>query len=260
MLRAEADLDHLAHATDYANEEDEEMEVNLGDASAGKQPLAGSQKPPVPTRLIITDNNAYEEEFPAVTQRRNQEGSEDSDDNGSGGGAHDLRARRRRDRTPSLKERGRYLSLASTLSQPSQGFRPRTGIPATSTRRSISGGRSDVYASGPGGVLASPLARAYSQAQRPLSVVAGSGNSQNYVGAGGAGGASNDDVLAAVKRLEASIAAANVSKGNDEEEGKGTGNQSKGQVGTDADVLRELGERQTRIEALLLSLTREMRS
>lgn len=259
MLRAEVDLDHLTHATDYANEEEEEEEANLGDASTGKQPLTDSQKPPVPTRLIITDN---EEEFPALTQRRNQEGSEDSDDNVSGGGAYDLRARRRRDHTPSVKERGRYLSLASNLSQASQGFRPRTGIPATPTRRSISGGRSDVYASGPGGALASPLARSYAQARQPLGAAVGSGNSQTDVGAGGAGGASNDDVLAAVKRLEASIAAASGTKGNKGEEGKGAGNESnsKGQAGTDVDVLRELGERQTRIEALLLSLTREMRS
>lgn len=276
VLRAEADLDHLVHATDYANEEDEEAEATtLEDASLGKKTpgaVQDFQKPPLPTlptRLIIEDENAYEENLPESSRRQNlnHEDSEDSDeDGGNGGSAYDPTTRlRQRDRTPSVKERererGRYLSLASTRSQPPLlGFPLRT--PATPTRR---GRREDVLVPG---ALASPLARSFSQARRPLSAVVGS-NSQTYLGAGsnngGAGGASNDDVLAALKRLEATIAT-NGKEGKSGEVGKAVRKDSKSETGAaavaveNANVLKELGERQTRIEALLLSLTREMRS
>lgn len=93
--------------------------------------------------------------------------------------------------------------------------------------------------------LSSPLARSFSR--RPFSMVEeGNGNGKGEKRAG----ASNDEVLAAVKRLESTLAA-NANGGG------GGGGESGG--GISAADFKELSERQTRIEALLLSLTREMR-
>lgn len=137
--------------------------------------------------------------------------------------------------------RGRYISATSagSISRIGSGTQrpPRT----PTTNRSLSGVRTARGAGGEGlGMgLSSPLARTFSR--RPFSMVEEGDGSSSKVGQTRQAG--NDEVLAAVKRLEATLAS----------------NTNEGAGGISAEEFKELSERQTRIEALLLSLTREMR-
>lgn len=122
--------------------------------------------------------------------------------------------------TTQRRGRERFLSSATSAT----GRYPFPGTPT----RSRSGIRED-----PLGM--SPLALSFS-GRRPF--VSITENSSQHHLPNSRSGASNEEVLSAVKRLETTLAG----------------------LGNDAKELKDIGERQTRIEELLLSLTREMRS
>lgn len=129
----------------------------------------------------------------------------------------------REDNASPRRGRERFISSATTTS----GRYPFPGPPQT-PKRSRSGIRED-----PLGM--SPLALSFS-GRRPF--VSITEQSRHHHLPSPRIGPSNEEVLSAVKRLETTLAG----------------------LGSDAKELKEIGERQTRIEELLLSLTREMRS
>lgn len=259
VLRAEAGLDHDDYYPAVTATVDDEA-VRAGDsdlATSPTTPTFGSHLKPVPAPLIIGDNACEEDEndYEHELQPRGREGG----------------IQHRRDDSADVEQqhqsRGRYVSVASMHNQQTrQGASPNT--PALS----LSGQRRNALGlnMGMGMGLASPLARSYAGRGRPRSMMeggTGGGRNRHDVRA------NSDDVLAALNRLESTLAsvATNVNKRSGTEESGKEGEKGKHaapsrsasmsvSVGDQETVLKELGERQARIEALLLSLTREMRS
>ena len=248
VLRAEADMNHYPAAV--ATPDDEaEMPDDPELVASSSTPTFGNNLKPVPAPLII-DYNMYEDEddyehgLQLQNRERIQHRREDSGDMGQ-----------------ELQSRGRYVSMTSMRSQQT---RP-SGSPSTPTRSASSQRRNGLNIG-----FASPLARSYAGRGRPLSSVEGSTITEDRrYRHDTQGHASNDDVLAALKRLESRLAfvAINTNKHGVADGGKSTGKEgdniapcSTSKTGDHATTLKELGERQTRIEALLLSLTRGMRS
>lgn len=237
VLRAEVDLDEHIHPP--FSENGAAAEEDPFSISNGKQQ---QQPPPGPTRLIIGDDG--EENYPPPVAEEEEEDS-DTDD-----AVHPRLLQRERER-----DRGRYISVTSTRSQPPPTMLRLRDGPGTPTRGRRAADAMLIRD------MASPLARSFSQGRRPLSAVVGSTYSLAGSVGRGEGGASNDDVLAALKRLETTFmssgAGAGAAAGGS---GSNVEKQEEGKSQSQAAMLKELGERQTRIEALLLSLTREMRS
>lgn len=207
VLRADVDLDH-------------------DDVSGPTGSLFTQTKTPTPL-IIDEDDDVYSVGGPNTKTGRGGNGtnrgtagpatssnlSERADDDGM----------HRDDNASPRRGRERFLSSATTTS----GRYPFPGPPQT-PKRSRSGIRDD-----PPGM--SPLALSFS-GRRPF--VSITEQSRHHHLPSPRIGASNEEVLSAVKRLETTLAG----------------------LGSDAKELKEIGERQTRIEELLLSLTREMRS
>jgi len=230
VLRAEVDLDHNDYYSTATAMADDQVGARHVDASSTA--TFGNNRP-VPAPLVIGDN-PYEE-------------SQISDREDLG---HMTEQQR--------QGRGRDVSMASRQD-------PLDVSPTTPTR-SQSGQRRNAIGLnlGVGSTPTSPVARSYGRRRlRPMSVVEG----RTWGARSGHGphdqiGASNDDVLAALRRLESALAKEVGGKGAEKEgeKEKGIGSAPSGSQSDQATMLKDLGERQTRIEGLLLTLTREMRS
>ena len=247
VLRAEAGLDHYPATTEMADDEAATGDPQL--AALSLTPNFGSNLKPAPLIIDCNPYEEYENDYQGAFPPQNRE--------------RGVRHRHEDSNDMEQQQRGRYTSTTSTRSQLTA-----PGVSPSTPARSATGQRRDGLGLSLGMGLASPLAQSYMGRARPHSIISTGGRRGND-GSQGQVHASNDDVLAALKRLESALAsvAINTNKGGGTDGGKGTGKE--GEKDKDAasasasdpeTMLKELGERQTRIEALLLSLTREMRS